>query len=47
MDIKIYTDERNITYLNQEICQQNWENIKEAIIKDQQPNIQNPLMTKK
>ena len=46
MNIKIDIEERNITYINQEICQQNLENIKEAIIKDQQPNIQNPLKNK-
>ena len=47
MEIKIDTDERIISYLNQEICQQNWESIKEAITKGEQPKIQNPLMTKK
>ena len=46
-EIKIDTYERIITYLNQEICQQSWKRIKEAITKDQHPKIQNPLMTKK
>ena len=47
MEIKIDTDERIITYLNQEIFQKNWKSIKEAIIKKEQPKVRNPLIQKK